>query len=1367
MNPLRVLCVLCFGLLVCASAGFARGSLSTWPHANNPILAARAAACTLDVVLVTFQNAGASTSRFGYQYHNYDRPFGEEDGGLTAASYRRRDFLRMLAGGYSAAEGGHPTPFVGPNVRVANNYRLPQVFGSVRAYFDSVSNGVFNLHVRMVNPATTETGTDDFPRWIELPNTKEHYAESTTMDEFWDAAYQATLDSLSLPAAAWNTGISLPHHTSTDYPFTRLLRRKLLFLYSGVVFNNRDVDLVTRGNQPSQLHPQADETTRENPTQAMQVGYRYVMGERQGFGNTTPDVDEFAGIGAHAHEIGHLLGLNHGEGDWADSNNRYGNTRRNNPPNMVDRAANQLGWTLMQGGGDQGPVTHNNAYYIAYRSCPNPINPFYLRDLGWLTPTEILNAQNDYAIAPGTTHLIDRGVVEFLLNRRTTQPFGGRYVSFYDYAAPNAADQGLMVWRRRFRVERPLLIVADERRYRDARDQDASPNIPEYYDMLSDPFAAGRISDPRDDPGDDTNFDQANVSAVNSLTAGAGLRQATTGGWMNRDPGDVNLALTDIRYDAAGDNILVDVALTLPAAPDNLTAEVQAGQVTLRWAASNDPTVSYRYRYRPDTMLWSGWSMTTATENGRIVATIEAGDLINNTAYTFEVAAVNGLGRNSATLTATPQALGPSAVDFVEDVTPDQDDTEVATYTVTGLGNTPNWTLENDTRNAFELQGTGTTRELHFRQPPDFETLQNATYSVTIQARAGQVTVTQAVSVTVVNAEEEGSVSLTGGRPEVGQVVVATLTDPDGVVGVPVWWWERGSSTTDTWTEIALAHAESYKPQRDDIGYQLRATAHYTDRHGSNKSASGATSASVVGRPSAPREFEAVAGDGQVVLRWQPPASDGGLPIRRYKVVYFPSADRDASTGFSAVPGGASARDTTIEGLTNGTRYVFRVLAQNRDNNDGNGFRAEREATPQVPCQLTGEMAPTFAENATGAVGTYTASPGCDSALSWKLAGTDTSAFAELQGTGTSRTLEFKQPPNFEQPADAGKNNTYAVSVSIGDVSVPVTVSVTDANDAGVIRLSTTAPRAEESLTATLSDEDGIEEPVYWTPHYESTSDGGGVTGQASEATQTWTLTIPNSRVGQPLRIQADYTDSFGAASATSALTSPVHPASNRAPSVSGPASVDIAENSSSPWLLGTYIGRDPDGDELTWSITGTDASAFDELKEPASPGASPSRELHLANAADYETQARYDVWVKVSDAVLSDSLRVSVSVVNQNEDGSVVLTGGLPPEVGTAVVAGLTDPDGQITGASWQWQRRWARREHGKRLGPGCRGLHRRCRVRPRRILSYRATRRCRAMWGGSCRRRCATAMGTIPTRNGRPRVRRVRRCSALRPRR
>ena len=117
----------------------ARGSALSW-----------VSPCTLDVVLVTFQDATTSPDST-YDYHLHDRPYGKVGGRLTTASYRRHDFLRMLAGGYHEA-GGHPTPFVGRNVTVANTHRLPEVFGSVRAYFDSVSNGAFQLHVRIVNP---------------------------------------------------------------------------------------------------------------------------------------------------------------------------------------------------------------------------------------------------------------------------------------------------------------------------------------------------------------------------------------------------------------------------------------------------------------------------------------------------------------------------------------------------------------------------------------------------------------------------------------------------------------------------------------------------------------------------------------------------------------------------------------------------------------------------------------------------------------------------------------------------------------------------------------------------------------------------------------------------------------------------------------------------------------------------------------------------------------------------------------------------------------------------------------------------------------------------------------------------------------
>ena len=131
MNRLCGLLALFLGSLLCASSVFARGSLATWPHANNPIPAARAAACTLDVVLVTFLNETTVTAGEDCLYCNHDRPYGTNPGESADSSYTRRDFERLFSGGYD----GLPA-FVGTNQTVGKGHKLPEVFGSVRAYYD-------------------------------------------------------------------------------------------------------------------------------------------------------------------------------------------------------------------------------------------------------------------------------------------------------------------------------------------------------------------------------------------------------------------------------------------------------------------------------------------------------------------------------------------------------------------------------------------------------------------------------------------------------------------------------------------------------------------------------------------------------------------------------------------------------------------------------------------------------------------------------------------------------------------------------------------------------------------------------------------------------------------------------------------------------------------------------------------------------------------------------------------------------------------------------------------------------------------------------------------------------------------------------
>ena len=341
--------------------------------------------CTLDVVLVTFQNA---TTRVGnFDYHLHDRPHGSNDNGTYPdpdTSYTLRDFERLLSGGYGRLE---ELPFVGDTVTVgnreANRDTLPEVFGSVRAYYDSMSNGAFQLHVRMINPAA-----NGFPRWVELPQTKAHYAEigrdsSGTLPNdrnrsirnwFWDDAYAAAWDSVR----CWNPmlvhpdpsicgasveGYAIDDLPNDSYDTARRLRRKVVYLHSGATYTAREPTGL--------LHPRVDEVTRTNragmPTL---VGYRYVMGERQGWGDNDHDIDKFAGIFIHAHEIGHLLGLNHPGGQWRGPN-PYTPADADSTSN--DNTANLMDWGLMQGSG-AGPqeTAAGQCNSITGRTAPAP-----------------------------------------------------------------------------------------------------------------------------------------------------------------------------------------------------------------------------------------------------------------------------------------------------------------------------------------------------------------------------------------------------------------------------------------------------------------------------------------------------------------------------------------------------------------------------------------------------------------------------------------------------------------------------------------------------------------------------------------------------------------------------------------------------------------------------------------------------------------------------------------------------------------------------------------------------------------------------------------------------------------------------------
>ena len=102
------------------------------------------------------------------------------------------------------------------------------------------------------------------------------------------------------------------------------------------------------------------------------------------------------------------------------------------------------------------------------------------------------------------------------------------------------------------------------------------------------------------------------------------------------------------------------------------------------------------------------------------------------------------------------------------------------------------------------------------------------------------------VTVTVINEDDDGMVTLSTMRPSIGTEITATLTDPDMMVTGTTWQWSRSMTTGGTFTPITGATSAMYTTvEADDDGYYLRATASYTDGHGSGKSAMGTTASMV------------------------------------------------------------------------------------------------------------------------------------------------------------------------------------------------------------------------------------------------------------------------------------------------------------------------------------------------------------------------------------------------------------------------------------------------------------------------------------------------------------------------------------------
>ena len=133
-----------------------------------------------------------------------------------------------------------------------------------------------------------------------------------------------------------------------------------------------------------------------------------------------------------------------------------------------------------------------------------------------------------------------------------------------------------------------------------------------------------------------------------------------------------------------------------------------------------------------------------------------------------------------------------------------------------------------------------------------------------------------------------------------------------------------------------------------------------------------------------------------------------------------------------------------------------------------------------------------------------------------------------------------------------------------------------------------------------------------------------------------------------------------------------------------------VPENSPPETVVGNPIpATDPDGDAITYSLSGTGADNF--LTDN-------NGEITTSHTAqlDYETTSSYTITVEIRDnrkelvtdtdaRAVDNTKQATISITNVQEPGSITFNTN-HPQAGSRLIATLTDPDGNIQNRTWAW---------------------------------------------------------------------------------
>ena len=620
------------------------------------------------------------------------------------------------------------------------------------------------------------------------------------------------------------------------------------------------------------------------------------------------------------------------------------------------------------------------------------------------------------------------------------------------------------------------------------------------------------------------------------------------------------------------------------------------------------------------------------------------------------------------------------------------------------------YSLENARKSRFTIDGP--SGQLQVGAPLDYEAV--SSYAITVIAiDPSGAKDTIDVTISVNNVEEDGKVSLTWTKPQVGVPITASLTDPDvasmadpgGAVSGATWQWSSSATRDGTYTDLNGngAGSDTYTPQSGDVNKYLKVTATYTDVLGSGKTARAVSTATVQADPGGDNnepEFDVDTGGGYTcsegatedvclfVRRISPPGSE----------IYYPARATD--------PDGDEVRYSlggTDSGLFTIQPFTGDLFTTGIHSYEGNGPYSiiitaadPSTVTDTDPCDpntsdrciavaltpsgskgapvVTGPREIEYPENGTWPVAKYSAVSLRSPTIGWIVSvepGGGDGDFFDIDDDGF---LTFNQPPDYDGPADENRDNEYSFSIMAYDTNppsekrpgqtiFPVKVILGDVDESLEISGPSSIEYAENRTDAVAT--------------YAALRPSGQV---------TWSLSGDDSnkfsisRTGGVLafRTQPDYdnpTDAdqdntyvvaVTATDSTDTRTKTVRVEvtdANEPPFFAQkPATRTVEENTAAGENIGDPVeATDPESNDLTYTLGGTDAQSFSIN--------SSSGQLLTKDPLDHETKNSYSVTVSVTDnldaqfnpdTTEDDSITVTIRVTGKNESPEFSQTGSI-----------------------------------------------------------------------------------------------------------